>query len=462
MRRSERTRPGWIAAAMLVTAMLSACTVERASSCVPAAGTSATGAAATGSSGSTKSTGAAEVPAQGVTSTTITLSMLAVDLNTLSQQGLAPNIGNPLKVAQAVVDDINANGGIGGRTLVLKQHLIDFTSAIINPENAQGDCIAATEQDRPVASIIAAALPSSLVQCVSVTHPVVSMTMNQWDNTLYKQAQGRVFSCCSNISVGMNRLFAAWPSLLIKAKGLHRGDKVGIVSQQASGSATDQADAIKNGLLPALRKAGVTVVAQAELPCPESSQTCSQQPAAIQKMKDAGATAVFLTAQALAGEATVEAAKNLDYHPTWYAVGDNTTDTEAHFYEPVKDEWNGAYGLANNFEPASAEGRSCNAIAAKAGINFQPGSDGYNFTAVTCLQVKVLASALGSIKGTITQAKLIAALEAMSTVPTISGPTGSFLPTKHDAANNVYVARYHASTGKFTPIGGSPKPQLVP
>jgi hypothetical protein len=287
------------------------------------------------------------------------------------------------------------------------------------------------------------------------------MTMDQWDDTLYQQAQGRVFSCCSNISVGMNRLFAAWPDLLIKAKGLHKGDKVGIVSQQASGSATDQADAIKNGLIPALKKAGVKLVAQAELPCPESSQTCAQQPAAIQKMKDAGATAIFMTAQALAGEATVEAAKNLDYHPTWYSVGDNTTDTEAHFYDPVKDEWDGAYGLANNFEPATADGRACNAIAAKVGISFPPGSDGYNFTAVTCLQVRVLADALTSIKGTITQAKLIAALEAMTTVPTISGPTGSFSATKHDAANDVYVARYHASTGKFAPIG-SATPQRVP
>lgn len=42
-----------------------------------------------------------------------------------------------------------------------------------------------------------------------MTHPIVTMTMNQWDDTLYRDAQGRLFSCCSNTSIGMKRAYAA-------------------------------------------------------------------------------------------------------------------------------------------------------------------------------------------------------------------------------------------------------------
>ena len=43
-------------------------------------------------------------------------------------------------------------------------------------------------------------------------------------------------------------------------------------------------------------------------------------------------------------------------------------------------------------------------------------------------------------------------------MPTAHGPTGSFGPDKHDSGNYVYVSQYHASTGKFTPVGGG-RPQ---
>ena len=74
----------------------------------------------------------------------------------------------------------------------------------------------------------------------------------------------------------------------------------------------------------------------------------------------------------------------------------------------------------------------------------------------------MLAKAITSIRGKITQAALIGALEAMPDVPTAHGPTGTFGPDKHDSGNYVYVSRYHASTGKFTPVGGGrPKPVKV-
>ena len=91
---------------------------------------------------------------------------------------------------------------------------------------------------------------------MSVTHPVLSMTMNQWDDTLYKDGEGRIFSCCSGISIRMNRVYKAWPELMVDAGALKKGDRVGIISQQPGGIATDNRDAIENALLPSLEKVG--------------------------------------------------------------------------------------------------------------------------------------------------------------------------------------------------------------
>ena len=67
----------------------------------------------------------------------------------------------------------------------------------------------------------------------------------------------------------------------------------------------------------------------------------------------------------------------------------------AHFYEPVKDEYDGAYGINTVFDDPTPAAVACNRIARqRADVNFPKGSDGYGFTAVTCLQVQVLVRAI--------------------------------------------------------------------
>jgi hypothetical protein len=398
----------------------------------------------------------------GVTDDTITISMLSTDLALLVEQNLAPPIGNPDLVAKAVVEHVNREGGVAGRQVELRSHVLDVDAAILNPEAAQADCIEATEEDEPLATVIAAALPSALVRCVSVQHPVVSMTMNHWDDDLYADAEGRVFSCCTNTSAGTNRQYAAWPRLLQEAGALEDDATIGIISSQGGGIATDQKPAIDAALKPALTELGFEIAAEAELPCPETSQTCEQHAAAIQRMKDANVDFVFMTASTLAGQSTVQAAKDLDFHPQWATIGDNVTDTVANFYQPVKDEYDGAWGIDTVFDDPTEEAAECNRIAVAGGAEeFPEGHDGYGFTAVTCLQLQVLFDAIESIDGDITQAALVEALEGMETVPTAHGPEGSFGPGKHDAGDHVFVSRYSATTGVFEPLGGSPEPQAL-
>ena len=141
MRRARNRRAaGSVGIAVMVLMAVGACTVTRAGECLPSEA-SGGGAAAAPVKGST-------TPLQGVTDDEITISMLSVDLGLLADQGLAPDIGNPAKVAQAVVDDVNNKGGVAGRKLVLKSHVLDANSALINPQLGQADCIAAIAERR--------------------------------------------------------------------------------------------------------------------------------------------------------------------------------------------------------------------------------------------------------------------------------------------------------------------------
>ena len=91
---------------------------------------------------------------------------------------------------KAVVADINANGGIAGRQIELVPHVLNGTDAILNPDLGRQACVQATEDDKPFAVIIAAAIPAPLVQCVAEDHDVLTITMDSWPASLYDDGEG--------------------------------------------------------------------------------------------------------------------------------------------------------------------------------------------------------------------------------------------------------------------------------
>ena len=141
-------------------------------------GDDATDGTGDGGSGSGSVTGAGNT--QGITDETIKISLISADLALLSEQNLAPEIGSAEETMKAVVADINANGGVAGRQIELVSHVLAGADAILNPDVGRQACVQATEDDKPFAVIIAAAIPADLVQCVAVDHDVLTITMDSW------------------------------------------------------------------------------------------------------------------------------------------------------------------------------------------------------------------------------------------------------------------------------------------
>jgi len=427
----------------------SACLLAVACTASPATGGSASGTTTVNSGGGVGNT-------VGITAHTIKISMISADLSQLSSQNLAPEIGNAETTMKAVVADINAHGGIAGRQVDLISHVLKGVDAILNPDLGRQACVQATEDDKPFAVILTASLPAAMIQCVAVDHGALTISMDSWPTSLYAAAKSRLFSLGSHISIEQNREYQAWPRVLNGA-GLLKGKKIGIIRQDVA----DQQEVTNDSLIPGLRALGYQVAAVAVLPCPEGSQTCEQQTVAIQRMQNAGVDAVFLVAQTLAGSATVEAAQNLGYKPQWMTIGDNTTKTVARFYANAKQNYDGAYGLDTNFSDTTPAAASCNQVAVAGGAEkFPQGSDGYDFTAVTCMQMQSLAQAIEAIKGTVDQASAITALEHLKPVLMVVDPRGSLSPQKHYAGTSVFISRYSAATQTFQPVDHQ-KPILI-
>jgi len=396
---------------------------------------------------STTGTSEAAVPADA-----IRISLITADLSILTQQHLAPDIGDPGKVAKAVAADINAHGGVAGKKLAVTVRPIANTATATDAAMQQV-CLQATEEDKPFAVVITAAIPVNVVECSAVAHNELTITMDAWQQAVYANAKGRLFAVGTSGSANIERQYGYAPALL-QTQHILDGKTVGILNQDQPADRAPAAAALKA----ALAKAGTPVAAEATAPL-ASLSSCGQTDAAIQKMQQAKVNFVFLLAENLCGSSLVAAAKRVNYKPQWATLGNNVSNTVAQFYSPSKDIYDGAWGLGGAGGDVTPEAKACNDLAAKVGVKFAPGTDGYGFTSLTCLQVQTLANAMNGAPQPLKQDGVGKALEAMTTVPMNAGPPGSLSASKHDAGDYLTLEKYSAAKGTFEPVAA---PQRIP
>src|SRR5205814_6739999 len=127
------------------------------------------------------------------------VSMIVADLSILTQQHLAPDIGDPAKVAKAVVDEINAKGGVAGKQLAVNVRPIPNT-ATATAASMQQVCVQATEEDKPFAVVITGAGPVAVVECSALGENELTITMDAPQQALYTADKGRPFAVRTSAS----------------------------------------------------------------------------------------------------------------------------------------------------------------------------------------------------------------------------------------------------------------------
>ncbi len=391
---------------------------------------------------------------------TVKVAVIALNLQSLVDAGLVPDLGKPSQQFTELENEINAGAKAGKYKVDVALQLLPSQP---KPEDYQAACLWATEEQKAFVVVFASVSAEDLARCVAIDHQTPVIGNVGFTAQLFKDAKGRILTD-GNTGMSVDRQMLAWAQVSA-ARGLLKKQKIGIVASDGNAQALKT---INGTLVPTLEKLGYKVTDNIVLPCATSPTTCSQQDVAVQRLKNDGVTFVFNAADALAGETLVAEAQKIGYAPKWTANRNTTTDTVAKFYKPVADAWQGANGVSVTWPDSdfSQETKDCNAEATKGSIiSYQPTENAYAAYGQYCIIMNLIAQGIKGVSGDLTQAAFLKSLVAIGTIPSNSGPAGTWTKGKYDAGNYVYAAKYSKSgndgEGGFLPVGGKVTPVKV-
>ena len=232
---------------------------------------------------------------QGFTASTISVGFTLIDET--SSQGSAligaknTNFGKTRLQAQAVVDHVNANGGIAGRRVVPVFHTINILSETWDT-SAQGSCSAFTEDNKTVAGIAAVIQLSEVFTHCLARHNTIAVVNGRGvrDDKMLGEL-GDLVSMPARVSA------TRWGALTVDGLAelgyFDAGAKVGLIRFDTAPLNRAVGDVVK----PRLAAKKVTVAADEIISHPDSvngfGATSAQISNAVLRMRSAGVTHVL-------------------------------------------------------------------------------------------------------------------------------------------------------------------------
>ena len=399
----------------------------------------------TSSSASTNTTvaPATDTRAPGVTADSIQVGVVWVDLSSL-ESILHINQGDFPKAYQAIVDDINAKGGIHGRKLVA-------TIVGVNPTSQSAADAACTKltQDTKVFVAVGFFLADNVL-CYVNTNATATIGGAQTPSRL-AQAKAPWFSTDAGENLEINVVKS-----LAKAGKLN--GKVAVMS-----TAADQG-LLNDKIKPALKAAGITPVASAVLDAPTNDTTATYAQAATisERFKAAGATQVILVGESAPGSYLPGLAKT-DYRPQLVFADLNGTQAytsnKGNDFSVLKGSITGGpFGPADARLALPGPTKACMDVQRKAGLVIKPSSqvpegqpDQFVSSALACQQMALLTAILQKAGPTLNYGTFAAAGNSLGKIVLPSFPDAWTFgaPPNADGNPKVYVFQWNSSTNQF-------------
>jgi hypothetical protein len=383
--------------------------------------------------------GATNSASPGVTATTVRVGIPYVDLASLASLGIKLNQGSFPDAYNALIADVNAHGGIGGRKIV--PYLIAVNPTGTAP--AATACTQLTEDDK-----VFVAIAPLQPDCYLEQHHTP---------TINAQFQGTLPS-----GSAPNFTLSAPPSaydplqLSVFAKvGIFKGKKVGIY-----GATTDQSEL--NVVESALRKLHVDVTQVGVNSAPPTDQAASNQifSEIAQRFKNAGVNEVVGVGGGSVGWPSGLSQDQIAYNPSWMATSVTSLEgyagsalSAAPYLAKVVTSVPGPTGLQTWQDPGI---QRCVAVIHKAYPSdkitpYDPASNGSDHSYVsaeTACENLALFEAIAKASGkNLTVQNFTKAGESLHgfSVPGSGGPV-SFAAGQPYALGPVYVGHYNPST----------------
>lgn len=419
-RRGHATTLAALCTAALL--LVGACTNED-----PATDDSGGSGGATGSSGEQ---GAGD--STGVTDDTIKIGWPSIDQAALVEAGLATDLGDVNDIAQAMVDDWNADGGINGRQVELVTRTFGQDPANILPE-MQSVCLELTE-DEEVFATVAFSWFGDAVTCLAGDHDTPLVVQTSLSTTVLETANDNVFLA----NFVWEDALASSVSVVDEAGELEDFDKIGVFGPLEPG----MREAVDDGLVPALEDAGTELAEDGTIPFAVPIDAAAVA-AVVSRFKSEGVDAVFGAGNFYFNGAFMTEAEAQDYHPT-YVMSDLSEGTDDLIlrFAPAGQLANaiGASWKGKPPEPAPTEAdQACIA-------DYAPEAEGSATKEIgasqACELMNLARQGLEGAGEDLTREAFVAAMGDLGEFTTSGGGAGSFSPDDHTMPDQVRLVRF--------------------
>ncbi len=367
----------------------------------------------------------------GVTDDTIRIGWPTIDQAALVEAGLATDLGDTSAVAQAIVDDWNADGGVNGRQVELVGATFGQDPVNILPE-MQEACLELTE-DEQVFATVAFAWFGDAVTCLAGDHDTPLVVQTSLPSTVLDTGNDNIF--LANF-VWEDALRSA-VRVTDDAGELDEFERIGVFGPLEPG----MREAIDGGLVPALEEAGTELAADGTIPnaVPLDSAAVA---AVVSRFKSEGVDAVFATGNFYVNGGFMTEAEQQDYHPT-YVMSDLSEGTDdlilgfapaEQLETAIGSSWKGKppEPVPTDQDQACLDDYAPDATS----VTQQVGAT------QTCELLELVRQGLEGAGDTLTRGSFIEAMEGLTDFTTSGGGRGSFGPDDHSMPDQVRLVRF--------------------
>jgi ABC-type branched-subunit amino acid transport system substrate-binding protein len=403
---------------------------------------------------SATSDGKPTASARGVTVDSIKLGFSYPDLEALAKTGLLKIDNGPYdEIVKAIVDDINARGGVNGRKLDVT---VAKFSVLGNAEQLAA-CTKFTE-DEKVFAVLGGFL-TDVNLCVTQQHstPLVSGYGTGFNQAALAKARAPWVTW----NASDERAVKALVKLLDK-QGRLNGKTIGVEGQ------TPQSKSLVDQTVKALKDAGYDVADTAIIDVDASDQQAftAQDKLLAQRFKDKGVDAFFL----VGGAPTGSNYDAVDWHPSIF-VPQTALITPTAFTSPFQ-KFPLVAGVAGSADPDAGYDtpamKQCRAAYKKAtGKDVKTPtqetadgkSSGFSAMQQTCTAFQIFVEGAKAAGSNLTAASWEKGLESLGKIVLPASPVASFAPNKPDAQDSFQLMQHDpawtptATTPEFKPLG---------
>ena len=428
---------------------------------VPAGGTGGGAGSTGGVAGGTTGTpyaggGGAAVQGIGVTATTVSIGIVYTENADASNKafGLDLASGDEKANAQAIIDDINAHGGVAGRKLVPVFHAYDATSSDTDASQDQAACADLTE-DHKVFAVAASGLTETWDACMKKAGVlnVVGSTLTESDR-VYFNNQPQYFNANAPTR---DRVESALVPSLVRQKYFSGWD----TTRAAPGSAKPVVGVIgyndptwerplNSVLLPKLKAAGYPVqpdnIARITVPKSQAEQgpAIAEVQNTVLKFRQNGVThLIFIDTGGGLTWVFSEGAKNQNYYPRYGVTSGSGLQGLYDAGEFTDKELTGAMGPGwdPSIDLPSAQGDTYANAATKRCLAVLKERTGQQYATTNeagialgqCDEITLIAEAIRRAGSVISLATARAAIEKLGgSLQLASRPAYFFGPDRHD------------------------------